>query len=200
LTQIPVQYTDVWVQPLSLKTRVDRIGQHVVRARIFFDLWYYFEEETTRSEIIGTMRDYNEFFRFAPHAFLTSYITYIAGAFDKTRGTISLIHLIPEANAAGVLVAPESKQIADVMTVAEPIAKKVLTLRHKAFAHKSAHISYNDVFIEANVLPAQLRELTDLSLQIVNVLLLASELPTQHFVDGPHRAAKAMMMNLAGEP
>jgi hypothetical protein len=30
--------------PLSLNQRLDRIGQHIVRARLFLDLWFYFEE------------------------------------------------------------------------------------------------------------------------------------------------------------
>jgi hypothetical protein len=56
------------MQQLSLDKRLDRLGQHIVRARLYLDLWYYFEADDTRRHIIETMREYNEFFRFTPHA------------------------------------------------------------------------------------------------------------------------------------
>src|SRR5262249_53577438 len=43
------------MQPLPLNERLDRIGQHIVRARLFLDLWFYFEEQHSRSKIIETM-------------------------------------------------------------------------------------------------------------------------------------------------
>jgi hypothetical protein len=60
------------MHPLPLNQRLDRIGQHIVRARLFLDLWFYFEERDSRRQIIETMREYNEFFRFTPHAYLVA--------------------------------------------------------------------------------------------------------------------------------
>jgi hypothetical protein len=74
------------MQPLPLNERLDRIGQHIVRGRLFLDLWFYFEEQDSRGKIIETMREYNEFFRFTPHAYFVTYAIYMAGVFDK-RGT-----------------------------------------------------------------------------------------------------------------
>src|ERR1700692_497913 len=94
--------------PLPLNQRLDRIGQHTVRARLFLDLWFYFEEQDSRRKIIDTMREYNEFFRFTPHAYLTTYVIYMAGVFDKRRGTISLVPLIREVKAARQVKAPDA--------------------------------------------------------------------------------------------
>jgi hypothetical protein len=44
---------------------------------------------------------------------------------------------------------------------------------HRAFAHRSASISYDDVFKLAAVKPDQLRDLTEVALKIANRLLLA---------------------------
>src|SRR5258708_6090075 len=46
--------------PLPLNQRLDRIGQHIVRARLFLDLWFYFEEQDSRRKIIDTMRESDE--------------------------------------------------------------------------------------------------------------------------------------------
>ena len=149
---------------LPLNNRLERIGQHILRARLFLDLWFYFEERDSRRIIIDTMQDYNEFFRFTPHAYLVTYVIYMAGVFDKSRGTISLAPLIREVKAVGHLKAQDAAIADALLAQAKPIANKVTILRHKAFAHQSAHISYDDVFKMAAVKPDQLRELTDMAL------------------------------------
>jgi len=189
--------TSVPVQPLPLNERLDRIGQHIVRARLFLDLWYYFEERDSRRKIIETMQKYGEFFRFTPHAYLITYVIYITGVFDKRRGTISFGPLIREVKAAGHLKAQNAAVAAKLLAQAKPIADKVAILRHKAFAHRSAHISYNDVFNMAAVTPNELRDLTDMALNLANRLLLACGLQDQHFTDFPREAAEAMMKTLA---
>jgi hypothetical protein len=47
------------VQPLPLNDRLDRIGQHIVRARLFLDLWFYFEGKDSRGKIIDSRREYS---------------------------------------------------------------------------------------------------------------------------------------------
>lgn len=181
------------MRPLPLNQRLDRIGQHIVRARLFLDLWFYFEEQDSRRKIIDTMREYNEFFRFTPHAYLTTYVIYMAGVFDKSKGTISLARLFRDVRAAGQLKAPDVAVVKALLAKAEPIAEKVATLRNNAFAHRSAHISYDDVFKMAAVQPDQLRELTDMALAITNQLLLARNLQNLYFTELPREAAEAMM-------
>jgi hypothetical protein len=185
------------VQPLPLNERLDRIGQHIVRARLFLDLWFYFEERDSRRKIIDTMREYNEFFRFTPHAYLATYVIYMSGVFDKSRGTISLGPLIREVKAEGHLKAQDAASAEALLAQAKPIADKVAILRHKAFAHRSAHISYNDVFKLAAVTPNELRDLTDMALRVANRLLLACGLQDQYFAKLPREAAEAMMKTLA---
>jgi hypothetical protein len=187
------------MQPLPLNERLDRIGQHIVRARLFLDLWFYFEERNSRRKIIETMREYNEFFRFTPHAYLVAYVIYMAGVFDKRRDTISLAPLVREVRAAGHLKSPDAATVDALLLEAKPIADKVAILRHKAFAHRSAHISYNDVFKMASVKPNQLRDLTDMALKIANRLLLARGLQDQFFTELPRAAAETMMKALGAK-
>ena len=76
------------MQPLPLNVRVDRINQHYT-GEAFSKFWFYFEGKS-RPKIIDTMEEYNEFFRFTPHAYLATYVIYMSGVFDKSRGTTSL--------------------------------------------------------------------------------------------------------------
>jgi hypothetical protein len=121
----------------------------------------------------------------------------MAGVFDKSRDTISLVALIREVKAAGKLKAHGAATVDALLLKAKPIADKVSTLRHNAFAHRSAHISYDDAFELAAVRPDQLRELTDIALEIANRLLLACGLQDQYFNEEPRKAAEAMMKALA---
>ncbi|SDB04100.1 AbiU2 domain-containing protein [Bauldia litoralis] len=185
------------MKPLPLNRRLDRIAQHISRARIFLDLWFYFEEQDSRRELIATMRHYNEFFRFTPHAYFATYVIYIAGVFDKNRGTISLYSLFREVKAAGCLNAGDTAAVKALLAQAKPIADKVTILRHNAFAHRSAHTSYDDVFKMAAVKPDELRDLTNLALNVANRLLMARGLPEHVVTSLPREAAEAMMQKLA---
>lgn len=187
------------MQQLSLNFRLDRIGQHIVRAKLFLDLWIYFEGQDTRPKILDTMRDYNEFFRFAPHAFFSTYVIYISGIFDKRKGTISLTSLIAELKKLGNLNATDLSDIDDLLAQARPAAEKITILRHNAFAHRSANISYNDMFQKAHIKPDELRELTDVTLKIINRLLRAHGLSEQYFTNLPRESAEAMMTTLAAK-
>ena len=182
---------------LPLEERLYRAGQHVVRARLFLDLWFYFEEKTTRAKIVDTMREYNEFFRFTPHAYFVAYIVHIAAMFDRRKDTISLPRLAKEMKMSRLLQGNSAAEVDRLLAEAAPIASKVLVLRHYAFAHRSARISYDDAFKQAAVKPNQLHELTEVALKIANRLLLARGLKDEAFTTLPREDAEKMMKALA---
>lgn len=189
--------TSAQVAPsLPLRVRIDRVAQHVIRARLFLDLWFYFEQDSSRREIIETMREYGEFFRFTPHAYLVTYVVYMAGVFETRRDTISLDALIREMKPAGQLNG-QHEVVSGLLSSAKPIAKKLAILRNNAFAHRTISMSYNDVFKLADVTPDELRDVTDIALQIANCLLLSCGLQDQHFTDLPREDAVSMMTTLA---
>jgi AbiU2 len=181
------------MQPLPLDQRLERLGQHIVRARLFLDLWFYFEGPDTRPRIFEIMEEFNEFFRFMPHAYFVAYVIYIAGVFDKRRGTISLWSLVPEVKKEGRIDSQNAATLDALLVEAKALADKVAILRHEAFAHRSESITYDDVFKKAGITPNQLRDLTDIALKIGNSLLLSRGLRDQYFTDLPREAAEAMM-------
>jgi hypothetical protein len=183
---------------LLLEKRVERVGQHIVRAELFLDLWFYFEEDSSRQTIIETMRDYNEFFRFTPHAYLTTYVVYMAGVFETRKDTINLVTLVREVKSTGRLSSLDEATLDALMTTAKAVAKKVAVLRNLAFAHRTASMSYDDAFRLANVKPLELREVTDIALQVANRLLRLCGLQEQHFTKEPRNAAIEMMRALTG--
>jgi len=129
-----------------------------------------------------------------------SYVIYMSGVFDTRRDTISFSNLVRDVKKAARLTANDAKDAEKALAQARPAADKLKILRDKAFAHRSAHISYNDVFAEADVTPDELRNLTDLSLDVANRLLVACGLPKERFTPHPKEYADAMMKALANKP
>jgi hypothetical protein len=183
---------------LPLTQRLYRLGQQIVRAKLYYDLWFYFEEHRTRHKIIDTMRDYNEFFRFSPHAYFVSYVIYIDGAFESRGDTINLNSLIKEVRKTAVLGSIDTDVMA-LMAEAKPIAKKVSILRNNAIAHRTDRMSYDDVFNLAGVTPVELRELIEIALDASNRLSVAFGVQEQHFTDLARNDAERMMVALAAK-
>ena len=99
--------------------------------------------------------------------------------------------------AARFIQGQDAAAVDALLDEAAPIVAKVTLLRHRAFAHRSASTSYDDVFKLAAVKPDQLRDLTELALKIANRLLLARGLKDESFTTLPREAAEAMMKALA---
>jgi hypothetical protein len=69
---------------------------------------------------------------------------------------------------------------------AKPILKKLLIIRHNLFAHRSASLSYEKAFKKAAITPNEIRRLTEIGIETINLLRTAlgqtdyvfSELPS----------------------
>jgi hypothetical protein len=143
------------------------------------------------------MREFNEFFRFTPHAYFVACVVHIAAMFDRRRDTISLVRLASEMKTAKLTQSQTIAEVSALLAEAAPIVEKVTILRHYAFAHRSASISYDDAFKKAKITAFQLRNLTEIALKIANCMLLARGLRDEHFTTLPREAAEEMMKALA---
>lgn len=128
------------MQPLPLNDRLVRIGQHIVRGRLFFDLWFYFEGLESRGKIIETMEDYSEFFRFTPHAYFVAHVIYLAGVFDKRKDTINLALLVREVKSVGSLSAVDAATVDALLSEAKPIGQGCNSPPQSLCTSKRAHL------------------------------------------------------------
>jgi hypothetical protein len=165
---------------LPLDERLNVAAQLLTRARIFYDIWWFYEGADTRPKILGTMNVYSEFFRFDTHAHFVSMVISLAGLFETRSDTINFGALINEAETA-----PAPKAAVDrareLMTGVAGIPSKVAILRSNLFGHRSASLSYAEAFQKADLKPDQLRDLTVVGLKIANTLLKARGLHEQFF-------------------
>jgi hypothetical protein len=182
--------------PLPLDKRLERAGQLVVRARIFYDLWFTFEDAKSRPATLDVTERFGEFFAFDPHAHFVAFVVHIAALFERRYGTINLQGLAKEAKEANLIQAQTAAEIDALLDEAAPLVSKVTLLRNNLFAHRSASLPYDAAFKKANVTADQLRDLTEIALKIVNHLLLAQGLRDHFFNELPRQDAEAILKTL----
>lgn len=185
-------------RPLPLDNRLSIAAQLVVRSRLFFDIWWYYEGAETRPQIIDTLRKYNEFFRFEPHAHFVSFVVHMAALIEHRRDTINLRQLVLEV--AGFDNTPDSERCAltDHLPRIETTGRKIIILRSNLFGHRSAKQTYDDVFSLASITPNEIAEFSDETLMLVNRLLSIRQLPTMIFTPHPKQDLASMISVLGG--
>jgi hypothetical protein len=182
---------------LSIDERLDTAGHLVVRARIFYEVWWFYEGAETRTKIIDTMRDYPEFFRFDAHAHFVAYTVHAAALFERRRDTINLPRLLAEIAASRPAPDPDLAEAQMLLQEAEILSGKVKVLRNNLFAHRSASLSYAGAFEEADITPNELGLLSELALKVVNRLLRVRGLQVKIFHTVPRQHVGGMLNALA---
>jgi hypothetical protein len=181
---------------LPINKRLETAAQLVVRSRIFYDVWFYFEGPETRPKMVDVIQRFGEFFRFDPHAHFVAFIVHMAALFEKRNDTINLPGLAKEMKAAGLIPAQDAAEIDALLSKATQLAPKIAVLRNNLFAHRSALVSYAAAFQEVGVTANQLLDLTEMALKIANRLLLVRGLRDHLFNQQPRKDAKAMLKAL----
>ena len=174
------------VVPIAINRQLEIVTQQIVRAKIFFDIWWLCRSDITRPLIIETLNDFSEFFRFDEHAHFVSMVIHCAVVWDKGSGKVSL-----PAVSKLVLDLKRScsdKKLSDDISNLAKNAARLVKLRHEAIAHRSATYDYDEAFRRAGIIPATLPGLFEGWLNVTNQLrerrgmdhAIFAELPLQH--------------------
>jgi hypothetical protein len=116
----------------------------------------------------------------------------------ETRSdTVNLRALLQEAKDSGVVAPDEIAKAEAALSWACGLVPKVAILRNNLFSHRSAKLSYKEVFEKASITPNQLRDLTDAGLRVTNILLTARGLQERSFHDLPKAHTQALFNDLA---
>jgi hypothetical protein len=179
-----------------LDVRIKLAAKLTVRAKIFYDIWWLSYEPVSGARILPTMNRYPDFFVLDQHAHWIALIVQVTGLFEKTRrDTVNFNAIIKSARPFIANSALESAL--NLLKATELTSPKVKVLRDNLFAHRSASLSYDDTFRQAELTSNQLCELIGRGLQIANILLGARGLPFECFDDAPRKSVHALLDDLA---
>lgn len=182
---------------LPLHERLDTAAQLAVRARVFFDVWWFYENVETRPIVKKTWERFDQFCIFDTHAHILAFTVQIAALFDKRKRTISFGNLINELESTGTLSSQALTKPKDDFRCASLIADKVKILRHNLFAHRSASMSYEAAFRAANLTPTEIQELTEIALRIANALRSVLGMKWVSFNGHPRHDLETMFRRLS---
>ena len=164
----------------------------MLRARLFYEIFWFYRGKPTRDQYIETMNDFSEFFRFDEHAHFVSFVVYVRRLFDNDARAISLLSLAKQSKPnAGV-----RKLLAEAV----PIVKKVRTIRNKAVAHGDSEMTYNAWIEQADITFNEMRELTEITLKVVNLLSVDNGQDEVHFAELPAQDLEDMLKVLSQLP
>jgi hypothetical protein len=182
---------------VTLNDRLALAGQLVARARIFFDVWWFYESDQTRPGILDAMNEYPEFFRYDSHAHFVSFVVHLASLLETRSDTVNLDALIQEAVATGAVQTTVASDGEATLASLKSLRRAVMILRSNLFAHRSKSMTYLEAFKMAAVTPNELRAGTESLLGIVNLLLRARGLPEQSFNETSQRHLRGMLDMIA---
>jgi AbiU2 len=181
---------------LSLDTRLEVLTQQIVRARIYYDLWWLVTGSPSRELIIDQLNQFSDFFRFDNHAHFVSLIVHCTTVWDKNPNAISLPKL------AGEILEPQrfSDHNATRLKISEleKGAAGLLKIRHNAVAHRNAVMDYAGVFEQANVIPDQIPTMLTEWLEVTNLLRQLKEMQPQCFRETPLCDFQKLILKLGG--
>ena len=181
---------------IDLNRQLEIITQQIIRARIYFDLWWFYKSANTRPKIIDIMNEFSDFFRFDEHAQFVSMIIHCGAIWDKGRGSVSLMSL-----AIRILDQKRcstDKALLDEITKYQSEAAGLIKIRNEAIAHRSATFDYPKAFERANLIPSAVPAAMDSWLAMANILRARIGLPEEYFAMLPLNDAKAMIHKLGG--
>jgi hypothetical protein len=168
---------------VELNAKLSTLVQIALRSRYSFDIWWAMSSAETRPKYVDTMNKYVDFFRFDSLAHKISFTLHLSQLYEVNKKTLNLGSAIKACEVAGVdQSAVQAARLA--FAAADATKKKVGIVRSNVFAHRTAAMSFDQVFELAAVTPNQLRELTEVALRTLNPLLAARGLQTwEHFPD-----------------
>lgn len=168
-------------------SKVDRhleeLLQTVKAARANYDIWWAYKKD--RPKYVDVLNEYLEFFRVSIHAHFVAMLMALYKIYDKRSDSIGICALLDEAFADSEFTTEEKEKINTNLALAKPISEKVKTLRHKLFAHRDRKLDYDDTFSSVQITYDDFKNLTDYTMNILNIVLYSRQKTTWRF-EGSH--------------
>ncbi len=181
---------------LAINRQLEIVTQQIVRAKIFYDIWWLYKSSTTRPLIIETLNDFSEFFRFDEHAHFVSMVIHCAVVWDKSSDNVSLPSV--SKRILDVKRSPADKELSAEIINHAKAADRLVKLRHEAIAHRSATYDYEEAFKRAGIIPDTLPVLLNGWLSVINQLRIRRTMDDVSFAEFPLQDAKRLIHALGG--
>lgn len=157
------------------KDRRDLIQQlqaSVMAADLHYRVWWIYKNKDDREKYLDVLNDYLGFFRVSIQAHFIAVTVILYAIYEERSDTVNLSRLF--ASAGRDLQAT----IAEKYTRARAIWTKVAIIRNNHVGHVNDRLDVDEVFQKANVTYNDIRDLIQLSKELVNAFSYAEDRST----------------------
>lgn len=130
--------------------------ESIIAAKAHYQTWWVLANEA-RPKFVPAMNQFVDLFITTQDAHFNSMIMNLAHLFDKGRDKSTLINYLRLDKSSYTSV--DFKNLEDEINKLTELAKSILTIRHKAVAHKDQKLNEIEVFKGADITPNQIRDL-----------------------------------------
>lgn len=131
-----------------------------------FEIWWIYKSVDTRPKYIDAMNQYVGFFRVSIHAHFVACVIALYRFFEKRRDTVTFPNLLKS------LSDPDRKNLpigfVGKETKAIEIWKKICIIRNNCFSHLKNYDEIKEWFKKADMSTDEMREIIELSKEILN--------------------------------
>ncbi len=149
--------------------QIRELVNSIMAADCQFKIWWIFWNSEDRAEYAEAMDETVLYFRAAISAHFLAAIVALYGLYETHRDTFNIPDAIKQAPQIVQTAVQSKRHAANLLWI------KISIIRNECLAHVSSNFSTFDVFKKAGLCPNDLKQLIDLSRDIVNEIAYAHD-------------------------
>jgi len=152
-------------------------------ARSNYEIWWIYISKEGRKSYLKIYRHFKEFFETTGYAHISMITVSLYKLFETIDDTVNFKNIIKQAQELGIITDVDLETLKPTLDKAKNIWIKVNQLRSYLFAHRVKDLTVEEIYDKAKITPNQIRDLTDLSLEILNFIAVKAGKKERKFED-----------------
>tara|TARA_R110002095_G_scaffold85339_3_gene74304 strand:+ start:316 stop:888 length:573 start_codon:yes stop_codon:yes gene_type:complete len=151
---------------------VKELQDAAIAAGLHYEIWWVFKSKETRPKYIGVMNQYLTYFKSTISAHFVAMLVCLYRLYETRKDTHNIPTLIDRLEKEGTLESNVVETLRGHYAKAKPLWVKVSILRNDVFGHRSMDIDTDAAFTKAGVTGDELKELVEITKELLNELTL----------------------------
>ncbi len=176
---------------------LDELFQIIFDARANYEIWWIYISKEGRKEYFKIFLHYKEFFETSGYAYISMVAVSLYKLFETRDDTVNFKNIMNDALRLNIVDDADIQKLTPTIEKAKTIWIKINQLRSYLFAHRAKELTVEEIYKNANITPDEIKELTDLSLEILNYIALKAGQKERKFegftLRDTHRLFKTLM-------
>ncbi|NOS73419.1 MAG: hypothetical protein HOP36_02520 [Methyloglobulus sp.] len=179
----------------EIDSYISELRQTVSIANLHYEVWWVFKDKENGSKYIKTLNQYNLFFQTTIQAHFVATIISLYRVYETRKDTYNIQALINRLENTK-FSREKLSELKALFTRSKPIWLKVNILRNKVFGHRNNKSTVSEAFEEADIKPSDLKELMELTKEILNLVSYEWDQSTHAFNLGAESPTKLLLQDL----